>query len=88
MDIEREEFFARFGQSINDLILNHRKDLERKRSGYVAHAVPNTVQRLQWRRGREPTEKARWVAGTPEYFPHIVHQHTWKECEALKGMAK
>jgi hypothetical protein len=43
MDIEREEFFARFGQSINDLILNHRKDLERQRSGYASRAVPNAV---------------------------------------------
>ena len=43
MDIQREEFFAHFGQSINDLILNHRKDLERKRSGHAARAVPNAV---------------------------------------------
>jgi len=33
MDIQSDEFFASFGQTINDLILRHRKDLERKRSG-------------------------------------------------------
>jgi hypothetical protein len=43
MDIEREEFFVRFGQSINDLILNHRKDLERKRSGICRACHPNAV---------------------------------------------
>src|SRR5215467_11974074 len=31
MDIQEEELFAAFGQSINHLILSHRKDLERKR---------------------------------------------------------
>jgi hypothetical protein len=31
MDISREEFFAYFGQTINDLTLSHRADLERKR---------------------------------------------------------
>src|SRR5512133_966558 len=31
MDIREDELFAVFGQTINDLILRHRKDLERKR---------------------------------------------------------
>src|SRR6266851_5942678 len=31
LDVQREEFFAIFGSSINKLILNHRKDLELKR---------------------------------------------------------
>src|SRR6266480_2521309 len=31
MDVQSDEFFASFGQTINDLILRHRKDLERKR---------------------------------------------------------
>jgi hypothetical protein len=30
MDVRGEELFAAFGQSINHLILSHRKDLERK----------------------------------------------------------
>ena len=55
MDIGREEFFANFGRSINDLILNHRLDLERKRK--------------MTRSPTEP--KVRWVDGTPEYSLHI-----------------
>ena len=71
MDIEREEFFARFGQSINDLILNHRKDLERKRSGYAARAVPNAVPEASMTVQPGVNRKARWVDGTPEYSLHI-----------------
>src|SRR6266576_4170513 len=71
MDIEREEFFARFGQSINDLILNHRKDLERQRSGYAAHAVPNAVSEASMMVQPGVNRKARWVDGTPEYSLHI-----------------
>jgi hypothetical protein len=32
MDIQDEELFAAFGQSINDLILHHRKHLEKTRN--------------------------------------------------------
>ena len=71
MDIEREEFFARFGQSINDLILNHRKDLERKRSGYGACAVQNAVPVASTTLRPGVNGKARWVDGTPEYSLHI-----------------
>jgi Sulfotransferase family len=55
MDIGREEFFANFGRSINDLILSHRLDLEKKRK--------------MTRPPTEP--KMRWVDGTPEYSLHI-----------------
>jgi hypothetical protein len=55
MDIGREEFFANFGRSINDLILNHRLDLERKRKMRRPPTEPKT----------------RWVDGTPEYSLHI-----------------
>jgi hypothetical protein len=55
MDISGDEFFANFGRSINDLILSHRSDLERKRK----MTRPLT----------EP--KMRWVDGTPEYSLHI-----------------
>jgi hypothetical protein len=55
MEISREEFFANFGRSINDLILSHRPDLERKRK----MTPPPT----------EP--KMRWVDGTPEYSLHV-----------------
>jgi hypothetical protein len=55
MEIQRDELFASFGQTINDVILSHRPDLERRRK----------MTRLQ----TEP--KARWVDGTPEYSLHI-----------------
>ena len=55
MDIERHEFFANFGHSVNDLILSHREDLERKR---------------KWTR-QEFKPKTRWVDGTPEYSFYI-----------------
>ncbi len=75
MDIEREEFFARFGKSINDLILNHRKDLERKRSGYAARAVPNAMPEASMTVQPGVNRKARWVDGTPEYSLHICGLH-------------
>jgi len=55
MDIREDELFAMFGQGINDLILRHRKDLERKRQVTSKESEP----------------KGRWVDGTPEYSLHI-----------------
>ncbi len=61
MDISRDEFFANFGQTINDLILTHRKALERKRD------LEGTLKRKH----STSEQKARWVDGTPEYSLHI-----------------
>jgi Sulfotransferase family len=58
MDIREDELFAVFGETINDLILRHRKDLERKRQ-----------QAQDTSTASEP--KGRWVDGTPEYSFHI-----------------
>jgi Sulfotransferase family len=55
MDISQDELFAILGRSINDLILRHRKDLERKRQVTSEESEP----------------KGRWVDGTPEYSFHI-----------------
>jgi Sulfotransferase family len=55
MDISRDEFFSNFGRSINNLILSHRSDLEKKRK--VTRAPSEA--------------KTRWVDGTPEYSLHI-----------------
>src|SRR5437870_6606922 len=55
MEIRENELFATVGQSVNELILRHRKDLERKRQATI--------------KGSEP--KGRWVDGTPEYSHHI-----------------
>jgi hypothetical protein len=81
MDIGREEFFANFGRSINDLILSHRLDLERKRK--------------MTRPPTEP--KMRWVDGTPEYslhiyalrklFPEAVFIHLLRDvCDVVRSM--
>jgi hypothetical protein len=61
MDISPDEFFVNFGQTINDLILAHRKALERKRD------LEGTLKRKH--STSEP--KARWIDGTPEYSLHI-----------------
>jgi hypothetical protein len=55
MDISADEFFATFGKSINELILAHRPDLERKRRATSNQSEP----------------KGRWVDQTPEYSCHI-----------------
>ncbi len=55
MEIRENELFATVGQSINELILRHRKDLERKRQATIKDSEP----------------KGRWVDGTPEYSHHI-----------------
>jgi hypothetical protein len=55
MDIRDNELFATVGQGINELILRHRKDLERKRRATSKESEP----------------KGRWVDGTPEYSLHI-----------------
>ena len=55
MDIGDDELFTAFGRSINELILRHRKDLERKRRATSKESEP----------------KGRWVDGTPEYSLHI-----------------
>jgi hypothetical protein len=36
MEIGNDELFATFGESINDLVLRHRKDLEGKRETFCA----------------------------------------------------
>jgi hypothetical protein len=70
MDIQSDEFFASFGQTISDLILRHRKDLERKRRGASSVRTGGSTSIVEKRRSEfEP--KMRWVDGTPEYSLHI-----------------
>jgi len=70
MDVQSDEFFASFGQTINDLILRHRKDLDRKRrvvSFPGAHRAPSPSKTSH----PKSQPKARWVDGTPEYSFYI-----------------
>ena len=87
MDIHENELFATFGQSINDLILSHRKDLEKKRQskGKLAGL------KGRWFQGTSAASdpKTRWVDGTPEYslficglrklFPDARFVHIFRE---------
>ena len=66
MNVEKAEFFAAFGKSINDLILRHRLDLERNRWRCAAGpSIPSHCFVPQY------DVKTRWVDGTPEYSFHI-----------------
>lgn len=69
MDIPDDELFAAFGRSINDLILSHRTDLERKRyaNRIKLKLDPRWIKAASTAAG----PKTRWVDGTPEYSFHI-----------------
>src|SRR5215470_2085078 len=90
MDIREEELFETFGQSINDLILSHRKDLEKKRQRVTIGGL-----KARWLRGRNTGSdpKTRWVDGTPEYslficglrklFPAARFVHIFRDVGAV-----
>lgn len=69
MDIPDDELFAAFGQSINDVILRHRTDLERTRydNRIELKLDPRWINAASTAAG----PKTRWVDGTPEYSLHI-----------------
>jgi hypothetical protein len=69
MDIPDDELFAAFGRSINDLILRHRTDLEKKR--YANRIELNLEPRWIEAASTAAGPKTRWVDGTPEYSFHI-----------------
>jgi len=78
MGVEQEEFFVTFGNAINELILRHRVDLERKRWERAAgpNALPEwfflwKTMEHRWESKTAGNPKARWVDGTPEYSFHI-----------------
>src|SRR6266545_3790274 len=88
MDLEKAEFFAVFGKSINDLILHHRVTLDRKRWRHAAGpSVPSHSFVPRY------TAKTRWVDGTPEYsfyicglrklFPQALFIHLVRDVTAV-----
>ena len=91
MDIQEEELFAAFGQSINHLILSHRKDLERKRQV----GLSAWISRERWFQAKSSASepKNRWVDGTPEYslficglrklFPKAQFVHICRDVHAV-----
>jgi hypothetical protein len=69
MEIQDDELFAAFGRSVNDLILRHRTDLERKRE---TRSITLKLD-ARWLEATSTAAgpKRRWVDGTPEYSLHI-----------------
>jgi Sulfotransferase family len=69
MDIGESELFTALGRSIDDLIVQHRADLERKRKSRTDSSKVDT----RWLEATSISAgpKTRWVDGTPEYSLHI-----------------
>ena len=90
MDIRDDELFATFGRSINDLILYHRKDLERNREASRQLKIdPRWLEAASTAKG----PKGRWVDGTPEYsfyicglrklFPDAMFIHIFRDVRTV-----
>jgi sulfotransferase family protein len=69
MNMQREEFLASFGQTLNELIQRGKVDLERKRWEEVFS--PNTPPHAFPVAKATYATKTRWVDGTPAYSFHI-----------------
>jgi len=69
MDIRDDEFFAAFGRSINELVVEHRRHLEINRENSNTPSKVN--QRWLEATSMSAGPKTRWVDGTPEYSLHI-----------------
>ena len=91
MDIRDDELFAAFGRSINDLILRHRSNLERKREAR-SKALKLKARWLE-ATNTAAGPKGRWVDGTPEYsfyicglrklFPGALFVHIFRDVHSV-----
>jgi hypothetical protein len=90
MDIRDDELFAAFGRTINELILHHRKDLERNRETSTKLKIdPRWLEAASSAAG----PKRRWVDGTPEYsfyicalrrlFPDALFVHIFRDVRTV-----
>ena len=90
MDIRDDELFTAFGRSINELILRHRKDLERNRETSTQLKIdPRWLEAASTPTG----PKRRWVDGTPEYsfyicglrklFPDALFIHIFRDVRTV-----
>lgn len=88
MDVKKAEFFAVFGRTINDLILRHDIDLERRRWRQAAGpTIPEDHFETEFK------VKGRWVDGTPEYsfymcglrklFPEALFIHIFRDVTSV-----
>ncbi len=79
LDVAREDFFARFGMTISELILDHREKFKAKllaardqwRTENPNQPPPTSSPLFQVVRA-DADRKSRWVDGTPEYSFYIL----------------
>ena len=69
MKVQREEFFAAFGETINELILRHKVDLEERK--WEQTFAPDSPPCRFPRDKAVNRSKTRWVDGTPLYSFYI-----------------
>src|SRR5438309_5263201 len=70
LDIRRDDFMAHFGESINDLILSHRRQFEMNLRSTALRDSSQVHEGFQIARSQSDS-KSRWVDGTPEYSFYI-----------------
>jgi hypothetical protein len=80
MEIERDEFFAQFGRSINQLILSHREDLNRKRK------IPSSSEpKARWVDGTP--EYSTHIFALRKLFPEALFVHILRDVrEVVRSM--
>jgi len=73
LGVQHRDFFATFGQTINDLILDHRERLETRIAGdHSAKKATQDTGPSAFQISRTVSDpKTRWVDGTPEYSFYI-----------------
>ncbi len=69
MKVQKDEFFAAFGQTINELILRHKVDLEERK--WEQALAPNNPPCRFPKDKAVNKSKTRWVDGTPLYSFYI-----------------
>jgi hypothetical protein len=69
LNVQKGEFFAAFGQTINELIQRHKVDLERK--GWEQSFASSSSSQTFVEETAANFTKSRWVDGTPAYSFHI-----------------
>jgi hypothetical protein len=90
MNIRDDELFTACGRSINELILRHRKELERNRETSTQLKIdPRWLKAASTATG----PKRRWVDGTPEYsfyisglrklFPDALFIHVFRDARTV-----
>lgn len=96
LGVRREVFFAKFGQAINDLILEHRQELTRVAMERALAAPDRVIDVPAFQFERSDSDpKKRWVDGTPEYsfyicglrklFPEAVFIHVLRRARPVVG---